>query len=80
MPVWLQVFYIFLAVIMLGWATWITLLVIAHGNKLSKFEERCDNRCKNLTEISQTVWRTSRNIVRIGMKMGIEDQLERESP
>ena len=76
MPVALQVFYIILAIVVLGWAGWVTVLVIKHGNILSGMEERCDSRGEWLEDINNCVKRSDRNIIRLGAKLGFEEDLE----
>lgn len=78
MPVWLQVFYIVLAIVVLGWAGWITVLVMRHSEILARMQERCFTRGESMDTIKDAVWRADRNIVRIGMKLGCDSELERE--
>jgi hypothetical protein len=79
MPVWLQVFYIVFSIVVLGWAIWITNLIMRHSDILAAMKERCTLRGESMDTIKDAVWRADRNIIRVGMKLGIDNELERES-
>ena len=76
MPIWLQVFYIALSIVVLGWAAWMTKLVLAHDKLLAAISERCSSRGAWIDAISESVQRTDRNVVRLGSKLGFETELE----
>lgn len=72
----LQVFYIVLSIIVLGWAVWITKEVLKNTRTLAAILERCQSRGTWIQEISDDIKKTCRNVVRLGVKMGLDEELE----
>ena len=79
MPVWLQIFSIVFSFVLLGWAGWVTGSVLKHDKAIT--EIRCvykmhqgltDKIEKTLDKMEGTINQLSRNVVRIGMKVGLD--------
>ena len=86
MPIALQVFYIIFSMVILGWAAWITKLVLANRDTIGVLKDRCHGRETWIREIdtdlggvAKTVERMDRNILRLGIKAGLDKaELERQ--
>ena len=64
---------------MLGWAAWISKLVLRHERLWETTLERCDARKEWITsiedclkELKPVLEMTNRNVVRLGMKSGLD--------
>ena len=71
----------------LGWLSWLSLTLLRHRDRLGQIGSRCEERGRRLSagdtalrELTGAIGRIERNIIRLGSKAGIEEELERPDP
>ena len=63
-------------VFIIGWFVWATRKIMEHERVLTLIVKQCEDRCHIGEAQSKAVNRIERNILRIGVSLGIDNELE----